>query len=197
MKLYISGNSPYARRARLAAREAGLMGMVEEIIISGFDELVKLGPGGKIPVLITDDGHSLCESLIITHYFNDLSEGKLLPSDPVQKGKCLALESVASVLMDSLFVRSMEKNYREEKKRSALVLEKEAERSRRCYESLAEMVREESESVSLASIAVAASLGYAGWRTPEDNWREGRSGLESYYDRLMERPAFTETMPRY
>ena len=33
MKLLFTGNSPYARRARLAVREAGLLGQVEESIL--------------------------------------------------------------------------------------------------------------------------------------------------------------------
>ncbi len=197
MKLYISGNSPYARRARMAAREAGLADRVEEIAISGFDQLLELGPGGKIPVLITDEGRSLCESLIITRYFNDLSGGRLLPTEPAMREDCLALESVASVLMDSLFVRSMEQNHREEASRSNAVLQREAERCRRCYDTLEKMVVGEGDTVSLASIAVISSLGYANWRAPEDDWRDGRPSLESYYDHLMQRPAFSDTAPAF
>ena len=49
MKLYMSGNSPYARRPRVVVRETGLSGRVEEVTIGSFDELTALGPGGKIP----------------------------------------------------------------------------------------------------------------------------------------------------
>ena len=52
MKLYYTGNSPYARRARLAARESGLS--VEEVDIhprdENLDKLLAAGPGGKVPV---------------------------------------------------------------------------------------------------------------------------------------------------
>jgi glutathione S-transferase len=197
MKLYMSGNSPYARRARITAREAGLIDQVEEIPISGFEQLLELGPGGKIPVLVVDDGLTLCESLIITRYLNDLSGGGLLPTESAAKGKCLALESIASVLMDSLFVRSMENNHREEALRSSAVLDREGERCRRCYDSLEKMVAEQGDSVSLASIAVISALGYADWRAPTDEWRQGRPDLEAYYDRLMERTAFSETAPSF
>jgi glutathione S-transferase len=99
--------------------------------------------------------------------------------------------------MDSLFVRSMENNHREEVFRSSAVLDREGERCRRCYDSLEKMVTEHSDSVSLASIAVISSLGYADWRAPEDEWRRGRPDLEAYYDRLMERTAFSETAPSF
>jgi glutathione S-transferase len=195
MKLYMSGNSPYARRVRIAIREAGMADKVEEVSISSFDELTSYGPGGKIPVLVTDSGRSLCESLIITRYLNDFSGGGLLPSGTADLERCLALESVASVLMDSLFVRSFEKNQREASTRSEPVLERECARSRRCYDALEEAVTEEDETITLASIAVISSLGYADWRAPEDGWRTTRPGLESFFDRLMLRNAFADTAP--
>jgi hypothetical protein len=42
----MSGNSPYARRVRITARESGLMDLFEEIKISGFDQLAEIGAGG-------------------------------------------------------------------------------------------------------------------------------------------------------
>jgi len=195
MKLYLSGNSPYGRRARLAVREGDLLDQVEEVFIASFDDLIAQGPGGKIPTLVTKTGVALCESLIITRFFNDLSGGKLLPEDPEEKLACLELESVASVLMDSQFVRSMEKNQRESALRSESVLAKEAERGRRCYDRLEALVAKEGEEVTLASIAVISALGYANWRHPEDEWRINRPELKSYYDRLMVRDSFAETAP--
>ena len=91
----------------------------------------------------------------------------------------------------------MEQNFREEKARSDNVMEKEAERCRRCYDTLEDMVAGEGSLVSLASIAVISSLGYADWRTPGDNWREGRPNLSSYYERLMTLAAFSETAPDF
>ncbi|MDA1074747.1 MAG: glutathione S-transferase N-terminal domain-containing protein [Proteobacteria bacterium] len=201
MKLYMSGNSPYGRRARVAAREGGLMDRIEEVFIKSFDDLLVLGPGGKIPILVTDTGVSLCESLIITRYFDDLSGGKLLPRDPQEKLACVALESVACVLMDSMFVRSMEKNQRDQALRSEAVLTRESKRAQRCYDVLEQAVARndavmrEGAAITLASIAVISSLGYANWRHPEDEWRTDRPQLAACYDRLMLRESFSETAP--
>jgi len=195
MQLYVSGNSPYARRARLTVREGGLTDRVEEVAIRNFEQLIDIGPGAKIPVLICDNGTCLCESLIITRYLNDLADGRLLPGEPAALLHCLETESVASVLMDSLFARSMENNQREESQRSAELLERETARSGRCYDRLDELVDALDDHVTLASIAVISALGYANWRAAEDRWAEGRSNLKSYFDRLMARPAFAETAP--
>ena len=62
MKLYYSGNSPYARRVRIAARTDGLV--VEEIDVSPLavenHALLQHGPGAKVPGLETDSGAYLC-----------------------------------------------------------------------------------------------------------------------------------------
>lgn len=139
IKLYISGNSPYARRARLAVREGGLTEKVEEIAIKSLDQLQEIGVGQKIPVLICDDGTSLCESLIITHYLNDLADGTL------------ELEAVASVLMDSHYVRSSEKYRRDKEHQSADLLAREQSRANSCYDRLNVLVADEGEQITLAT----------------------------------------------
>ncbi len=203
MKLYMSGNSPYARRARITIREAGILDRVEEIAISGFDDLLRHGPGGKIPVLVTDSGESLSESIVVTRYLNDIAGAGLLPPIGAGLEECLATESIACVLMDSIFVRSMEKNFREEDKRSDAVLKREAARCERCYDALEKKISQlqyqssGEPAVTLASIAVISALGYASWRTPEDEWQSGHPKLKEYFDQLMTRPAFAETAPEY
>jgi len=197
MKLYMSGNSPYARRARLAIRGCGLLAQVEEIAIKGFDSLPVDAPGGKIPTLVTESGVVISECILIGRYLDDLAGGKLIPADPAKKLDCYAVESVASVLMDSLFVRSMEKNHRDEESRSPLVLKKEAARSARCYDRLEQMLTDGATDMTFASIAVISSLGYADWRNAEDNWRENRPRLTAFYDQMMSLPAFAETAPNY
>tara|TARA_B100000315_G_scaffold14038_1_gene13047 strand:- start:2362 stop:2943 length:582 start_codon:yes stop_codon:yes gene_type:complete len=191
----MSGNSPYARRARITIREAKLQDQVEEVAINSFAELASIGPGGKIPVLVTDSGLSICESLIITRYLNELACTGLLPEGIRALESCFALESTGSALMDSLFVRSFENNQRQEQTRSPIVLEREQERSKRCYDALEAIVRGEGKAVSVGTIAAIAALGYADWRAPEDGWREGRPTLHAYYDRIMKRPAFADTAP--
>ena len=197
MKLFHTGNSPYARRARLAAREAGLA--VEEIDLQPRDKnierLLAQGPGGKVPVLMTDSGASLCESLIITRYLNDVSGGKLMPADADAALVETELESLGSVLMDSLFVRSRERNARAPEVQSEAVVELERERARRTYDALEARVAAGSTDVTCGSIAVVSALGYADWRQPGDEWRNGRPALTAYYDRYMARPHFADTAP--
>ena len=198
MKLTMSQNSPYARRARLVIREGGLSDRVEEVGIAGLDDIPKVGPGGKIPVLETDTGVQICESLVICDYLNGLCGGKLKPEDPAALERCLAEESLGVVLLDSLFARFMENVIRQEGERSAALLEREEKRSRRCLDALEGLVSEEEAPVTLANIMVMSALGAAAALTGGgEHWREGRPRLSAYYDRLMSRPAFQETAPDF
>lgn len=199
MELLYTGNSPYARRARIAVREAGLLGSVTEVDIAPRDEnlerLIAAGPAAKVPVLLTDAGHSLCESLLIGRYLDDVSGGKLLPADAGAREHALAVDSVASALMDSLFVRSRE-NRRDANERSPAVVALEAERAGRLLDRLEEMAADFG-GVHLGTITVIAALGYADWRHASDNWREGRPALNAWCDSMSTHPSFAETAPVY
>ena len=198
MKLYYSGNSPYARRARIAARLSELS--VEEVDVSPLQVeghfLLKHGPGVKVPGLETDSGTYLCESLIITNYLNQQARGKLMPGEGAGAEAALELEGIGSLLMDSLFVRTME-NRRELDEKSPGLIKKEAARAARCYDHLDIRLSDQSATLHLGTIAAVASLAYADWRHPDDNWRQGRDGLEAWFDEMMQNPAVDETKPNF
>ncbi len=198
MQLFYSGNSPYARRARLAVRGAGLSNRVEEIDVAPLSQedhlLLGHGPGGKVPGLLTDGGTFLCETLIITRYLNDASGGKLLPGDAAEREKVLEIEGIGSLLMDSLFIRSHEIR-RDANEQSPALVTKEAKRAARCYDALEGKIGQCGEGLNLGSIAVVAALGYADWRHPGDEWRRGRDRLAGWFETMMKNPAVAETKP--
>lgn len=192
MKLLHAQNSPYARRARLAARFSGLD--IQELDVSKDDEarntLVAAGPSAKIPGLLLDDGTCLCESLIITAYLNRLSDGKLMSDDP----KMLEIEGIGSVLIDATYKRSKER-LSEDGVPSPTVLATETDRIARCYDALDERLSGKPAEINLATIAAVSGLGYANWRGAEDNWRDGRPGLAAWYDAMMENSDVAESAP--
>lgn len=192
MKLLHAQNSPYARRARLAARFSGLN--IEELDVSKDDKardvLVAAGPSAKIPGLLLDDGTCLCESLIITKYLNNLSGGKLMPDDP----KLLEIEGIGSVLIDATYKRIKER-LAEDGEPSPTVLKTETDRIARCYDALDERLSGTAAEINLATIAAIAGLGYANWRGADDNWLDGRPGLAAWYDAMMENKDVAESAP--
>lgn len=197
MKLFYTTNSPYARRARMAVREAGLAGRVEEVeIIRQKNDAVlsENGPGGKVPALLTDSGTFLCESLIIARYLDELSGGKLYPAEPAAREFALHVEGVTCVLMDSLFSRAHE-NRRDPSEQSPGLIEKETARAARCYDALAGFVDRFDGPVHMDRVTAVACLGYADWRHPGDDWRAGRAKLAAWFEEMMKRPAMAETKP--
>jgi len=197
MKLFFSGNSPYARRPRMAVREFGL-GNVEVIDVAPLTapdaEVKKHGPGGKVPALMTDDGTFLCETLIVCRQLDDASGGKLYPKEGKARTFAYKLEGIAQLLMDSLFHRSHEIR-RDPKEQSPGEIEKEAGRAKRCYDELESLVGDFDGKVDMSTLSVVAALGYADWRHPGDEWRAGRPKLAAWYDKMMQRPSCAETKP--
>ena len=197
MKLYYTGNSPYARRPRLAVLHFGLGDKVEMEDcgpLGGDDHVLRgYGPGGKVPGLLTDNGVFICETLVILNYLDEVSGGKLYPASGKAREEALALEGLAGLLMESLFYRARE-NRREDSERSPGYMESEGARSQRCYDALESQVDGFGSDVNMAHLSVLACLGYADWRHPGD-WRDGRPKLTAWFDRMMELPACAETKP--
>ncbi len=86
MKLYSGYISPYAARARMAVYAKGLD--VEILPPPGgskSSEYLSINPMGKLPCLVTDDGHAVPESAIIVEFLEALyPERPLTPADPVE-----------------------------------------------------------------------------------------------------------------
>ena len=202
MKLLFTRNSPYARRIRMAIRHAHLLSNVEEIDVhprdENIDQLLGAGPGGKVPVLVTDEGETLCESLVIANYLDRLAPGLLYPRNLARVTKVFQIESAASVLMDSLFTRSREQR-READEQSPGVITLEHERALRCYQTLDAWVPDlpESENLEMHGITTVAALGYADWRHPGDDWRECAPSLAHWYQIASQYPFAIETKPLY
>jgi glutathione S-transferase len=198
LKLYYTATSPYARRCRLAVRAGGLDKRVEEVDVAplgGADHLLlTMGPGGKVPGLLTDSGIFVCETLLICEILDERSGGKLRPAESVAREHALELEGIASLLMDSLFVRSHEKR-RADGERSQALIDKESTRARRCYDALEQRIDGARTEPDLAAIAVACALGYADWRHAEDGWRSGRAKLSDWFDKAARMPGFAESVP--
>lgn len=198
MKLYYTGNSPYARRPRMAARQFGLMNQIEEIDAAPLDApnnpLRQYGPGGKVPGLLINSGALLCETLVILNHLDEVSGGKLYPTDLEARGFAMQVEGLASLLMESLFYRARE-NRRDPGEQSADYKNSEYERSKRCYDALEGLVDQFTEPVNMAHLSVVASLGYADWRHPDDGWRDNRLKLTAWFDQMMQQSSCVETKP--
>ncbi len=196
MKLFISAGSPYARRARIAVREAGLGDQIEEINVNELSDrvgtLLEMGPGGKIPTLMLDNGAALSESMVIAHYLDRISGGKLYPADPADLADCYRVEAVGAVLMDSLHARSVQFRL-DPSEQSSTYLKKEEGRCGRCYDTLESMLDLLAGRTHSSALCVAASLSYADWRGAADNWRESHPNLNAWMKDIENQPSIIAT----
>jgi glutathione S-transferase len=107
MKLYISPASPFARKVRLVAHEAGLASRVEEIptAVSPLKpnaDLAKANPLMKLPTLVTDEGFALFDSPVICEYLDSLNAGrKLFPEAGAARWSALRQQAIADGILDA------------------------------------------------------------------------------------------------
>ncbi|WP_065188014.1 glutathione S-transferase [Shewanella woodyi] len=93
MKLYELAPTPSARRVNIFLAEMGIeIDRVNIDIRSGenlTDEFKAMSVNGRIPLLALDDGQTLCESVAICRYFDELHQPKnsLFGTTPIQKAK--------------------------------------------------------------------------------------------------------------
>ncbi len=105
MQLLLNATSPFARVARVVALEKGLSDQLQLVWCDPWNNdpaLLARHPQGRIPVLVTDDGTAIAESLLIAQYLDHMGSGApLIP--PQQIGPVLARTSVAYGLMEAAF----------------------------------------------------------------------------------------------
>ena len=105
---------PYVQRCVVTLREKGIDHDVDYIDLSDRpDWFVALSPLGKVPVLevTRDDGAKvvLFESVVINEYLDEVTEGSMLPADPLERARCRAwIEFGNALLSDAFSVTSAE-----------------------------------------------------------------------------------------
>ena len=85
MKLYGGASSPYVRKCRVAARELGIIGKIEEAPMPTYGAdpntpLAGMNPAVRVPTLEMDNGEFLYDSRIILRYLNETAGGNLYPA---------------------------------------------------------------------------------------------------------------------
>jgi glutathione S-transferase len=99
MKLYSANLSPYGSRARLAVYAKGLPVEITLPPDGPTSETYRaINPTGKLPCLVTADGHCVPESDTIVEYLEDaFPETPLRPKDPKAASKARALARIGEL----------------------------------------------------------------------------------------------------
>ena len=202
MKLLASLASPYTRKVRVFLAEKKIdcdLALVDVAPIE--NEVNPHNPLGKIPTLVLDDGTPLYDSRVIVEFLDSVSPiSRLIPEETRNRVAVRRWEALADGVVDAgILVRS--EGLRDKKERSAAWTDKQVARMHRGVEQLAKDLGEKSfchgERYSLADIAVGCCTGWLDFRKPGDvDWCRQYAPLAQHYKKLMERPAFAETVPQ-
>ncbi|GGW52516.1 glutathione S-transferase N-terminal domain-containing protein [Halomonas aquamarina] len=197
MELYLNATSPYARLVRIVLLEKGL---ADTVTLKWCDpwaddaELLKANPAGRIPALVTEEGTTLSESMLIAVYLDSVSPNPpMLPA--ASRGDVLHLAGLGQNLMDAAFTTVIaRKHYGNEIDESEL-----GQRRSRAIQRLLKQLnnelgeKQQASNVNLGEIAIAVALDYLAFRLPEVNWKEEYPRLLAWHAGVTARGSFQET----
>jgi len=200
MELYLNAISPYARLVRIVLLEKGLM---DAVTLKWCDpwaddaDLLKANPAGRIPALVTEEGTTLSESMLIAMYLDSLDSETptptILPTNPLSV--VLHLAGLGQNLMDAAFTTVIaRKHYGKDIDQSEL-----GQRRARAMQRLLNQLNSElggqptATSIHLGDIAIAVALEYLAFRLPEIRWKEEHAQLAVWHAGVTARTSFVQT----
>jgi glutathione S-transferase len=200
MKLLSSPPSPFSRKVRIVLAEKKIECELEAVDVQPTENpAVAHNPLGKIPTLILDDGTALFDSRVIVEFLDNASPiSRLIPDDNRERVAVRRWEALADGVLDAGILVRYE-GLRPKKEQSPAWVAKQNSRVQRGLEMMSEDLAEKNwcqgERYTLADIAVGCALGWLAFRFPQNDWRGKYPNLARHYDKLSERPSFSETAP--
>ncbi len=200
MQLIGSLTSPFVRKVRIVAAEKFVE--YELVVDVPWDENTRVpdyNPLGKVPVWVLEDGKTLFDSRVIVEYLEHVSPvGHLLPKDARPRIAVKRWEALADGICDAAALVFVERKRPADKQDPDWI-----QRQLRKVEAGLKMMSDDlgnqnwctGEFFCLADVAAGCALGYLEFRFPEIDWRRAHPNLSELFDRLMQRPAFNDTVP--
>ncbi|MFI5011573.1 MAG: glutathione S-transferase family protein [Hyphomicrobiales bacterium] len=198
LRLRFSPTSPYVRKVRVFAAEAGLTGAIELVASNPYDpatDLVNINPLGKVPALESRDGVFI-GSMLICLYLDTRYEGpRLIPTEPKERWPVLQLHALAEGTTDATVAILQERGRRPAEKLHPPVVERQLGKIVRTVAAIDRQVRQFAERVDLGTIAVGCALGFLDLRFGEFDWRSAAPPLRDWYAGFSQRPSMVLTKP--
>ncbi|MFC7287539.1 glutathione S-transferase N-terminal domain-containing protein [Herminiimonas glaciei] len=195
MQLLLNRTSPYARVARVVAIEKGYADKLVLVWSDPWNEdahLLRHNPVRRVPVLVTQDGVSIAESLLIALYLNQTGDGdNLLP--PEHSASILHLTGLAQGLIDAAFTTMITRKHHGKEIDDSVLGQRRLQAIARILPVLNEDCTS-SASLTLADIVIAVALDYLAFRLPEVAWQQQYPALAELHARMLQRRSFAETV---
>ncbi|WP_207480700.1 glutathione S-transferase family protein [Arenibaculum pallidiluteum] len=197
MKLLYQTHSPYARKVLVLAHEVGLAPRLEVVHhetspTRGNAEVSALNPLGKVPVLVTEDGFALFDSVVICEYLDGLHDGpRMIPEQGTARWQALRLQALAQGLADAGIALRWETERRPAAVRWPPLAEGQAAKLLAGYD-FAERSAALDGPPDIGQIALASALDWLAFRGLPD-FREGRPRLAKWFEAFRDRPSMRAT----
>lgn len=198
LKLRYNPMSPYIRKVVVMIGETGLQDRVQRVLTHPWTEntdIDTVNPLGKVPALELEDGTSLYDSLVICDYLDSLHDGpKMIPASGMERWIVLRRHALGLGITDAAALHLFE-HRRQVGQRSPGWIERQWRAVTRGLDQVEREVDDFDERLDLGQIGIACAIGIIDFRNPDCGWRETRPNLSAWWDRLMERPSFADTVP--
>ena len=200
MQLIYAAASPFARKVRVLAHEAGLLERIElldtAVLPTTLNEQVNArNPLGKIPVLLTDDGEALYDSRVICEYLDTLHQGRKVLPEGAARWQVLRLAALADGLMDAALLARYERGVRPAELQWSAWLDGQLGKVQRALAELERQVGQLQGPLDLAQIGVACALGYLDFRFADIDWRVSHPGLAAFQQAFAQRDSMRSSAP--
>lgn len=196
MQLFLNATSPFARVAHVIALEKGLQDHLTLVWSDPWNNdpaLLTAHPQLRIPVLITDDGHAISESLLIAQYLDRIGQGMHLV--PVQQmGAVLARASVAYGLMEAAFNVVIARKYAVDTADASVMGQRRLAAMARALQHLeTSPPAPQQQHMTLDQVMAAVALEYLCFRLPTLWPTDCTPGLYAWLAEMRQRPSLQST----
>ncbi len=199
MKLIHAALSPFARKCRIIALEAGLD--VELLADAPMDpaSIVNLhNPLGKVPALIMDDGSCVFDSTVIVEVFAAKS-ATLIPSEFSARIATKRWEALGDGICDAAVSARMEKMRKEQTAEGASFIARQLSKIDLALQFAAKELGDKTVCVgtafTLGDAALICALQYLSARFPEIDWKGAHPNLARYVAQMASRSSVDATKP--
>ncbi len=198
MRLLGTNRSPYVRKVRVFAAEAGLSDQIEldirKVHMANFTpDVSAINPLGRVPTLFTDDGRVLMDSLTIGVFLAGQAGRKdMWPSQQEALLRVMNTHALGTGLIDIMILLLVEKGKPQERIWPEVMTAATAKITAVLDYLDADVAALESEGCTLGTLSVAVALDYLDFRFKDIDWRISRSKLGRWHEKFIARPALRD-----
>jgi glutathione S-transferase len=202
MRLWYNPASPFARKVRIVAREAGLGDRIDEVntVVSPVKpnaDLARENPLAKIPALSTPDEGTLYDSAVICEYLDSLHSGTpLFPGSGSARWRALRLQALGDGMLEAAVLMRYESAVRPQALQWPDWVAGQLGKVRSGLDTLERECAGWKAQFAIGQIAAACVLGYLDFRFPAETWRASHPALEKWYATVAQRPSVKATQPQ-